>query len=63
MNDKQHIFDWILRILTSCNNTFQIECAKVMIDLFECRFKDDYLTTELRLRYTQQYNSIHSILN
>lgn len=63
MNDKQKIFDWILRILTSCNNTFQIDCAKVVIDLFECRFNDDYLSTELRLKYNEQYNYIHTILS
>lgn len=63
MNDKQQIFDWILRILMSCNNTFQIDCAKVMIDLFEGRFNDDYLSTELRLKYNEQYNYIHTILS
>lgn len=61
--EKLQIFNRILKIIYSCQDTFQIDCAKVLIDLFECRFKDDYLTTELRLRYTDQYNSIHTILN
>lgn len=63
MNDKQHVFDWILRILMSCNNTFQIDCAKVVIDLFAIKYADDTLVTELKIAYKYKYDDIHQVLS
>ncbi len=56
-------FNWVMRIIHSCRDTFQINCAKNVIDLFDIKFNDDTLTTELRIAHKYQYENIHQILN
>lgn len=56
-------FEWIQRVIYSCRDTFQINCAMRLIELFYEKYKDETLTTELKLAHTYQYNSIHQILN
>lgn len=56
-------FNWVRNIILSCRDTFQIETAKTVIKLFDEKYKDDTLTTELYIAYQHQFNRIHSILN
>lgn len=56
-------FHWVLRIIQSCINTFQADCAMRIIELFHEKYKDDTLTNELRIALKCRYSDIHSILN
>lgn len=56
-------FNWVLRIIHSCRDTFQIETAKVLIDLYAARYDDATLVTELKIAHKYKYDDIHQILN
>lgn len=56
-------FNWVLRIIHSCRDTFQIETAKVLIELYAAKYDDDTLTTELKIAYKYKYDDIHQVLN
>lgn len=55
--------NWVMRIIFSCRDTFQIECSKNLIKNLDEKYKDETLTTELYIAYQNTYNRIHSILN
>jgi len=55
--------NWVIKLIHSCRDTFQIECSKRLIELFHERYQDDTLTAELKAAYQYTYNKIHQILN
>jgi hypothetical protein len=58
----QDIYNWILRIIETCNNTFHFEAVDKLIDLFYEKYKDEKLTEDLKLRRIRMWNEIHNIL-
>lgn len=58
----QDIYNWILRIIETCNNTFHFEAVDKLIDLFYDKYKDEKLTEDLKLRRTRMWNEIHNVI-
>lgn len=36
----QESFEWVLRVLNSCENGFHLDCAKKMVECYHNRFGD-----------------------
>jgi hypothetical protein len=55
--------DWILAVISSCNNQFHIECADKLIELYKEKYKgEDELHLELDQARITMWNEIHNIL-
>lgn len=62
MNPSLQDANWIMSIISSCNNDFHFEAVDTLIELFEARHKNEPLTTALQLWRMQHWNHIHTIL-
>lgn len=60
--NRKNLFEWISRIIETCNNDFHFEGVDNLIELFFERTKDEEKRTELRLLRQQKWNDIHLIL-
>ena len=60
--NRRNLFDWISRIIDTCNNDFHFEGVDNLIELFFEKTKDDDKRTELRLLRQRKWNDIHNIL-
>lgn len=58
----QEVFNWIVKIIETCNNDFHFEGIDKLIDLFYDKYKNDKLTDELKLARIRMWNKIHDIL-
>jgi hypothetical protein len=41
MENKQNLYDWIVKIIDSCTDDFHFEGVDRIIELFNDRFKDE----------------------
>jgi hypothetical protein len=62
MENKYNIYDWIAKIIETCNNAFHFESVDKLIDLFESRFSDFELGNDLKLQRIRKWNEIHNVL-
>lgn len=60
--EKQNHFEWISKIIKSCNNDFHFSCVDRLIELYLQKHCDEDSAYELACERTCQWNSIHSIL-
>ena len=60
--DKIGIYNWLLKIIETCNNDFHFEAVDKLIELFFEKEKDQLLTDDLKLARIQKWNEIHHIL-
>jgi hypothetical protein len=60
--DKIGIYNWLLKIIETCNNDFHFEGVDKLIELFYEKEKDESLTDELKLARISKWNEIHHIL-
>lgn len=60
--NRRNLFDWISRIIETCNNDFHFEGVDNLIELFFEKTKDDDKRTELRLLRQRKWNDMHNIL-
>jgi len=58
----EHIYEWITRIIETCNNDFHFEAIDKLIDLFYEKYQDEKRKIELEQLRTKKWNEIHSIL-
>jgi len=62
MENKQNLYDWILKIIDSCRDDFHFEGVDRIIELFNDKFKDENLNFELKMKRTDKWNEIHTII-
>ena len=62
MENKQNLYDWIVKIIDSCRDDFHFEGVDRVIELFNDKFKDDNLHFELKMKRTDKWNEIHTII-
>jgi hypothetical protein len=62
MENKNNIYDWIAKIIETCNNGFHFESVDKLIDLFDSRFSDLELSNDLKFKRIRKWNEIHNIL-
>lgn len=62
---KQKAYDWILRIIESCTDTFHFDAALELIRLFEEQFneKGGTMSYELRKAKSEKFLKVHNILH
>jgi len=60
--EKQNIYNWITRIIETCNNDFHFESVDKLIELFYEKFLDGELRTDLQIKRQYKWDEIHSIL-
>jgi hypothetical protein len=60
--DKKNIYDWVVRIIETCNNDFHFEAVDKLIELFYEKHLDGEMRTELSILRQNKWNEIHSIL-
>lgn len=62
MENKQNLYDWIVKIIDSCRDDFHFEGVDRIIELFNDKFKDENLHLELKMKRTDKWNEIHTII-
>ena len=60
--DKETIFEWIVKVIATCNNDFHFEGVDRLIELFNERYNDADDTLRLQLLKVRRWNEIHVIL-
>ncbi len=60
--DKNNIYEWIVKIIQTCNNNFHFEAVDKLIELFYEKENDEQLKIELQILRQQKWNEIHNIL-
>ena len=60
--DKKAIFEWIEKVIATCNNDFHFEGVDRLIELFNERYNDPEQTLMLQLLKVRKWNEIHVIL-
>lgn len=61
-NRLENIFDWICKIIETCNNDFHFEAVEKLIELYYEREKDDDKRLQLEVLKVRKWNEIHHIL-
>jgi len=62
MENKQNLYEWIVKIIDSCRDDFHFEGVDIIIKLFNDKFKDDDIHFELKMKRTDKWNEIHTII-
>lgn len=62
MDNRDHIYDWIVRVIDTCYHDFHFEAIDNLIKLYHEREKDEAKKTELELIREKKWNEIHMIL-
>jgi hypothetical protein len=60
--EQINIYDWIKKIIETCNNSFHFEGVDRLIELYLEKFQDEMSTDTLRLLRQNKWNQIHDIL-
>ena len=55
-------FEWIVKIIDTCNNDFHFEGVDNLINLYYEKEKNEDLKIELQLLRNKKWNEIHDIL-
>lgn len=50
----QQNFDWIMKIILSCSNSFHIQCCVILCDRFKAMYDDTELHTKLLTAMSEQ---------
>ena len=58
----EQIYEWITRIIETCNNDFHFEAIDRLIELFYEKYQDEKRKLELEHLRTIKWNEIHGIL-
>jgi len=61
-NRSKDMFDWVARIIDTCNNDFHFEAIDNLIDIYFKNFGDETLKLDLELLRVKKWNEIHVIL-
>jgi hypothetical protein len=59
--DSDTIYDWVVRIIDTCNNDFHFESVDKLIELYYNKTKDESRYIDLQLLRHSRYKDVHSI--
>lgn len=62
MDRAKEMFDWVAKIIDTCNNDFHFEAIDNLIEIHYKNFKNEELKTELEFMRARKWNEIHVIL-
>ena len=60
--EQNNIYEWIKKIIETCNNTFHFEGVDRLIELYFEKFQDESSADTLKLLRQNKWNQIHDIL-
>lgn len=47
-------FEWVKKVIDSCKDGFQLECARNMIDIFKQRYGEQEMYNELIMEFANK---------
>ena len=56
------VYDWIVKIISTCSDDFHFDCVDKLIELFYVRFGDADKRDDLIMISSQKWNQTHAIL-
>lgn len=56
------VYEWIKKIIDTCNNNFHFEAVDKLIELYFDRFGDEQKKSELEILRSNKWNEIHLTL-
>jgi hypothetical protein len=56
------VYDWIVKIISTCTDDFHFDCVDKLIELFYIRFGDADKRADLFMIRRQRWNIIHGVL-
>ena len=63
MEKIEKAYEWITRIIPSCNNQFHFDGVDKLIELFSTNFpEEEEKITELKMLRHDKWNEVHNIL-
>jgi hypothetical protein len=62
MTNQTEAYQWICRIIDTCNHQFHFEAIERLITFYKDIYKDIEGTFELSMLSAKKYNEIHNIL-
>jgi hypothetical protein len=62
ISETDSTFDWIMKIIDTCNNDFHFESVDKLIELYFVKTKDEDRYIDLQLYRIQKYKDVHNIL-
>ena len=60
--EQQNIYEWIKKIIETCNNTFHFEGVDRLIELYYEKYQDETSKDTLQILRQSKWNQIHDIL-
>ena len=60
--DTDTVYDWIVRIIDTCNNDFHFESVDNLIELYYKKTYNEDGYIDLQLLRWQKYKDVHTIL-
>jgi hypothetical protein len=62
MEKERDLFQWISKIIETCNQDFHFEGVDNLIKLYDEKVKDKDKTLQLEILRTRKWNEIHFLL-
>ena len=62
MEKERDLFQWISKIIETCNQDFHFEGVDNLIKLYDEKVKDKDKTLQLQILRTRKWNEIHFLL-
>jgi hypothetical protein len=62
MEKERDLFQWISKIIETCNQDFHFEGVDNLIKLYDEKVKDKDKTIQLEILRTRKWNEIHFLL-
>jgi len=62
INIMSEVYDWIVKIISTCSDDFHFDCVDKLIELFYIRFGDADKRDDLIMIRSQKWNETHGIL-
>jgi len=62
MHIMSEVYNWIVKIISTCTDEFHFDCIDKLIELFYIRFGDADKRDELIMIRRQRWNIIHGVL-
>ena len=63
MKQADHLYDWIAKIIDSCDHQVQLDAAAVLVGRYLEIQKDEQKHTELYIRLDKRSMEIHFVVN
>ena len=62
MSNNESIYEWIAKIIDTCNNEFHFQAVDKLISLYYEREKDEEKVLELEFKKARKWNEMHNII-